>query len=134
MILGFAALGLLIGNLVGLTSESVVASTIGLLFSAVGGSVILFLHKLQQGDRRLAGQLILALALSTLIGIFTGIYVTEHRVLSPDYARNSPSDNKYLRSSAASEVAEIDLKYNEHAITAAQAYDQLRALVTREKK
>jgi len=134
LIVGFGALGLLVGNLVGLTSEPVVASTIGLLFSSIGGSVILFLHKLQQDERRLAGQLILALASSTLLGIFTGIYISEHRTLSPNQARSSPAENKYLRSATASEVMAIDLAYNNHAITSEQAYSQLRALITRGQK
>ncbi len=55
MILGFAALGLLIGNLIGMTSEGVIGELISLLFVFVGGSLMAFLHKLTPADRRLAG-------------------------------------------------------------------------------
>jgi hypothetical protein len=134
MILGFGALGLLIGTLVGLTSEPVVASTIGLLFSAVGGSVVLFVHKLNKDDRRLAGQMIFTLALWTLAGTIGGILISEHRVLSPIVARNSPTDNKYLRSAIFTEITAIDVEYNDHAITAEQAYSRIRAAIAREQK
>lgn len=129
LVFGFAALGFLIGNLVGLTSEAVVSSTIGLLFAAIGGSVIVLLHKLPQTDRRLAGQLVFSLAVATLLGVGSGIYVSEHRILSPRLAAHTTTENKYLRSAFGSESASIDIQYNQHVINGDEAYKQLRKLV-----
>jgi hypothetical protein len=83
LIVAFAALGLLIGNLVGLTAQSVVSSLLGLLFAFVGGSVLVFLEKLTPEIRKLAGQSILALSVSCLIGTYVGIVVSEWQLLSP---------------------------------------------------
>ena len=48
--IAFAALGFLIGNLVGLTGGPISASTIALLFAFGGGSAVGFLPKLGSGS------------------------------------------------------------------------------------
>jgi hypothetical protein len=83
IVLSFLALGFLIGNIVGMTAQSVVTSLLGLLFAFAGGSVLTFIHKLDAGERRLAGQAVLALSLACVGGLYTGIFVSEHRLLSP---------------------------------------------------
>jgi len=66
VIVGRFLLGLLVGNLVGMTAESVATPLLGLLFAFIAGSVIALLGKLPPEDRRLAGQCIAALSLGCL--------------------------------------------------------------------
>jgi hypothetical protein len=128
LIAGFAALGFLIGNLLGLSASPVVQSTISLLFALLGGSIVVFLHKLSPADRRVAGQLITSLAMATLVGTFVGIVISERRLLSPTIDTRGV-DNKYLRGLQVSEVNAIDLQYDSKAITADEAYRKLRVLI-----
>jgi hypothetical protein len=128
LIAGFAALGFLIGSLLGLSATPVVQSTISLLFALLGGSIVVLLHRLSDRERQVAGQLIASLAVTTLLGTIAGIVVAERRWLSPA-GTVKVGENKYLRSTDASEVNAIDLKYDSKAITADEAYQQLRALV-----
>ena len=90
IVLGFLGLGFLIGNIVGMTAESVVTSLLGLLFAFAGGSVLSLMHKLDVADRKLTGQAILSLSLSCLLGLYTGIVVSERRLLSPAVAATAP--------------------------------------------
>lgn len=108
VVIGFAALGLLIGNLVGLTSESIVAPLISLLFVFIGGSLFAFLHKLSTADRRLAGASLLALSLACLVGTYAGIYVAEYQVLSPANRRAPTAGNKYVRNATVSRATLIN--------------------------
>lgn len=137
---GFAALGLLIGNLVGLTSHSVVTSVIGLLFAFGGTSILAFLSKIEQEDRKVAGQCVLALSLGCLLGTYAGISVSEWHILSPRSAaatkqEGSPNAvnnsllNKYLDSASIASADAIDIEYQNKAITAEEAYERLRKVV-----
>jgi hypothetical protein len=141
IVIGLAALGFLIGNLVGLTAHSVVTALLSLIFAFTGGSVIALLGKVSPDDRRLAGQAICALSLTCLLGVYSGIAVSEWRVLSPRTQSTTLAEtdkgsgkgelgptsivNKYLNSGEASAVESIDFQYRKHAITADDAYEQL---------
>jgi hypothetical protein len=135
LVVGFALLGLLIGNLVGMTSAPVTSSVLSLLFAFTGGSILVMLEKLTVDTRRLAGQAIAALSVACLIGVYAGILVTEHQLLSPPRARdaaltaasrNSRDENTYLRSAELSSEADaIDLQVRQGALTYREAYDRL---------
>ena len=134
----FAMLGLLIGTLVGLTSESVVQTLIGLLFALMGGSVIAFLGKMSSEDRKAASQAIASLSIACLIGIYSGIIVTQYRLLSPRLDSNKPTVTaraeisketyKYLRSAKTDKANAIDIRYKQHLITLEQAYEEMYSL------
>ncbi len=66
-----------------MTAESVVSQDIGLLFAVIGGSILITLKKLSPDERRLAGGLLTALCLGTLIGTTSGILAVQYRWLSP---------------------------------------------------
>ncbi len=148
LILGFCALGFLIGNLTGMTSESVVTPLVGLLFAFVGTSILAVLHKLNIDDRRLAGKAVLALASCCLIGVYVGIIVTENRWLSPKARRNTPAiststvpspgnqepsergkdvsaNTKYLADRPLSPPDEIDFQLFHGNLTLHEAYLQM---------
>ena len=135
--LAFTALGFLIGNLVGLTSDSVVSALLPLLFAFGGGSAIGFFHKLEPESRQLASAAILAVSVSCLAGVYIGIAVSEHQWLTPQERRQERvdqtiSESKYLRSYLMSEANQIDQMKSTGALTADQAYKALYDLVHRE--
>jgi hypothetical protein len=158
IVVAFACLGFLIGNLVGLSAESALSVVVPLLFAFGGGSAVAFLHKLELSDRRLAAAAVVALSLSCLIGAYTGILVSEHQALSPSKRaldnrtgassarttepnkmilsrsdldnRTSIVDRKYLRSTDIGEIQLIDQRYKVGEITAQQAYEEIYKLVS----
>ena len=114
-IFAFACLGFVIGNLVGLSAESTLSVVLPLLFAFGGGSAVAFLHKLPPSERRLAAAAVVTLSLSCLIGVYTGIVVSEHQLLSPSIDdsddRTAVADRKYLRRIDIEEVQRIDQAY-----------------------
>ena len=139
IVIGFAALGLLIGNLVGLTSESAVNPLLSLLFVFVGGSVLGFLHKLDANDRAIAGGSVLSLSVCCLVGVYFAIWTNQHRWLSPKtagatqasatQANATQTDQPYLRSAAVNEADLIDRRKEQGVIKPDEAYEQMYRLV-----
>jgi len=139
VIIGLFLLGLLVGNLVGLTAQSVVTPLLGLLFAFIGGSVIAMVGKLPPADRRLAGQCIIALSLGCLIGTYGGIVVSDYQLLSPkrDHVsamRMTVADRKYLRSQVIEPSAAIQLQYAQGRISAEEAFRKLQDLLQKSEK
>ena len=135
---GFGALGLLIGTLIGLSAESLVKSMLSLLFTLVGGSVVLLLHKLGPEDRKVAGASIFSMSVCCMLALYAGILVTQFRLLSPSQAiagantRFTDSSFRYLRSSTQERANQIDTQLQNKQITQEQAYEQMYQLA-REK-
>lgn len=134
VVIGLFLLGLLVGNLVGLTAQSVVSSLLSLLFAFIGGSLIALLGKLSPSERGLAGQCIVALSIGCLIGTYGGIAVSENQLLSlrgthTGASRLTVADRKYLRSEILTPAAAIDLQYRQGLINADEAYRQLSVLL-----
>ena len=75
MILGLAALGLLVGAITGLSSGEVTATLMSLLFAMIGGSVIVLVTRLDAEARALAGNGLCAFSLAALIGLFGGLTI-----------------------------------------------------------
>jgi hypothetical protein len=135
--MSFVALGFLIGNLIGLTAASVVASVLGLLFAFLGGSVIALLRRLSADDRRAAGQALCGLSTGCLAGLYVGILVSERQLLSAGQHRLSAARNtdstrspavvelKYLRSDIVKRIDAIDLQYTTQSLSCPEAYSQL---------
>lgn len=154
IVLAFASLGFLIGNLVGLSAESTLKIILPLLFTFGGGSAAAFIPKLEPADRRVVAAAVVALSLSCLAGVYSGIVVCERHLLSPaatplvagvpttgatpaSVAQDSIADRKYLRSVDMRTVDVIDQKFRTGAFNsqqgenAQQAYEQLYGLVTK---
>jgi hypothetical protein len=138
VIAAVVCLGFLIGNLVGLSATSALTIILPLLFALAGGSGIAFLHKLAPSERKLASAAVLGLSLSCLVGLYFGMTVSERQWLSPRERRGSSetkrvsvADRKYLRTVDFDSVTWIDVHYQDHRLSADQAYQQLYRLVTR---
>jgi hypothetical protein len=124
----FAALGLLVGNLTGLSASPIAKALIPALFTLIGGSFVAFISKVQPKDRSVAASAILSFSISCLIGTYIGIALNGHELLGP-----RPADlNTYLRDVPMGPVDSIDQRKRNGQLNAEQAYEELRKLV--EKK
>ena len=79
-ILAFSMLGFFVGNMVGLTGESIVQGSVAILFAFAGGSAIAYMKNFSEKDRIAVGKIIFSLSLFSLFGVYVGILMTEHRV------------------------------------------------------
>ena len=132
LISGLLVLGLLIGNLVGMTAQSVVTALLGLLFAFVGGSLIALMGKLASSDRQLAGKCILSLSLGCLLGTYTGIFVSENQLLSNSdtpSSRHAIAEKKYLRSEVLDHAQAVQSRYAQGAISTEEAYKALLSIL-----
>jgi hypothetical protein len=138
---GFLALGLLIGTLLAMSATSLAQSVIAALFALFGGSLLTFLDKVTVNNQIKAAAGLFAVSIGTLIGIYSGVYVNEHRLLSPLALRSLPSattESKalqtekylYLRSSVIKDATAIDQKYRNKMLTAEEAYEKLRSTIS----
>jgi len=135
--ISFACLGLLIGNMVGLSADSLVRVLIPALFAFGGGSVLVILRKLSVDEQRMAAVAISTLSIFCLLGVYVGILQAEHRFFTPQSDQSfgdtasSMQSNKYLHDSEIETIYAIDAKYSNKFITAEEAYDQLFKVVER---
>lgn len=137
--LAFLALGVLIGTLVAMSAQSLAQTVVAALFALFGGSLLVMLEKLGVRNQVKAALAILAISVGTLSGLYVGLYVNEHQLLTPQTLRAATGDglaqtrlaNKYLRENVIAEADAIDSKYR-NGMPAKEAYEQLRALL--EKK
>lgn len=138
LVIAFVSLGFLIGNLAGLTSASITVPLLSALFAFGGGSAVAWLQKIDTESRHLASVIIFSLSLSCLIGVYSGIYVSEHQLLTPEkvrqerWADDSSLTYLYLRSVDIALAHKIDQMYTSKRITAEQAYEQIYEMFTAE--
>lgn len=133
-ILSFLILGFLIGNLAGLSAAGIVRDLLPLLFAFGGGSAVGLLGKLDEQNKQAAYQAIFALSLSCLVGVYTGILVSEYQLLTPEHRRGARAaepiaELKYLRSLQIQKADEIDQKLANGMLNPRQAYEALYELV-----
>lgn len=127
MALAFGSLGLLVGNIIGLSGNSLGISFVAALFALGGGSLIPFLNKLIPNDREIAAISLIALSLSCLLGIYVGILQNEYQIFTPSKTHGSDHNDqtRYLRGEDMDVINSIDRKYTSKLITAEDAYEQL---------
>ena len=116
------------GHLAGLSSGSVTSSLLGLIFAFGGGSAIAFQRNLDEQERSTAGKAIFALAASCLVGVYSGIFVTERQLLSPASTPErtvARSDLTYLRANIGRAADVIDQQLANNEMTPNEAYRSL---------
>lgn len=89
---GMGSMGLLVGNLVGMSSDHLSRVILGLLFGLIGGSIAALLHKIPVNDRHLAGAALCTLSLGCLVGVYSGIFVSQYQLLTPASQRTYNSE------------------------------------------
>lgn len=128
--IAFASLGLLIGNMIGLSADSLVKVLIPAMFAFGGGSVLALLNKLTVNDQRTAAVSLIALSSFCLLGVYIGILQTEYRVFTPKTDGQNQreiitSEQKYLRSVSLERIDIIDTQFRQGLITGETAYEKL---------
>jgi len=143
---GLFALGVLVGTLVALSAQSLAQAVIALLFAMFGGSLLALFQKLAVPEQIKVAAGILAISLGTLAGVYSGIFVTEHQILTPTSRRFTQQldDGKgkttkgqtylYLRENSLNKVNEIDQKYRTKLLSPEEAYEQLHSALTEDQK
>jgi predicted PurR-regulated permease PerM len=137
----FASIGLLTGLLTGMTSSSVVTAVLGLVFALLGGSIVAFVQKLTVAQQDIAVKCLLFLSLFCTLGVFCGIVITEHQLLSPT---NQPllrtnkekesnpktfDERKYLKEFLMDPAVNIDSKRRDGSMSADDAAKELFQLI-----
>lgn len=121
----FLSLGGVIGTLTAFTATGVVASLLPLFFAFAGGSAIAFSG---QADRRAAvaaSVAIIGMSLGCLLGVYTGIYVAQHKLLTPPESRASPASGSYLREFSVDQAEMIEQLRQAGTLSTEDAYKQL---------
>lgn len=123
--ISFLVLGLLIGTLTALTAESVVSTLLPLIFTFAGGSAIAFGSTLKKEVLNLASVAILTLSIGALSGIYSGVYIFEHKLLTPENKRESRSETPYLRNLKIEKINIIDHQKRSGVLTTEEAYQEI---------
>lgn len=136
-LLAFLALGFLIGNVVGLTAESVGSVLIPVVFTFGGGSAVALAAKLDPDARKVAYRSVLAVSSSCLVGIYVSVAISEYQFLTPLKSRaerlqGPPADRKYLRSASIEDAHRIDQLRAQDLLTTVEAYEQMYLLVQKD--
>ncbi|MEM7472929.1 MAG: hypothetical protein AAF340_16395 [Pseudomonadota bacterium] len=72
---GFLGLGLLVGTIAGLSTAALTVTLLTLLFSLFGGSLVVFINKLDSDQRTLAGAGLAVFSLSCTIALYASLTV-----------------------------------------------------------
>jgi len=133
---GFLALGLVVGTLVAMSAQSLGQVLLAALFALFGGSLLVLFDKFTIPTQLKVTTAILGISIGTLGGVYSGLYVSEHQLLTPPNLRfqvksATPSDEsrKYLRENTLSDIRAIDTKYRAGLLTPEHAYEQIYALL-----
>jgi hypothetical protein len=121
----FAALGLLVGNLTGLSASPIAKALIPALFTLIGGSFVAFIFKVHANDRSVAASAILSFSIACLICTYIGIALNAHELLVANL-------DTYLRDVVTGAADSVDQRKRNGQLNAEQAYEELRKLL--EKK
>ncbi len=129
----FAAAGLLIGLLTGMTATSVVSSLLSLLFTFLGGSVLVMLQKLSDEQIRTAYKGVFSLSVGCIVGLFAGLIISERQLLTPfanraAERREGAVTPKYLKTSIAEKADAINADKETGRLSVEEAYGQLLRL------
>lgn len=137
--LAFLTFGIMLGLMIGMTSESVVSAFLPLAFTLFGGSLLIFLNTVSATLRPLALWIVFSLSLGIISGVLSGIWISENRVLSPTADRSAKpavvtcatetADRKYLRNFTTSDLDIIIQKVDGGVITKEEAYIKILDLV-----
>lgn len=135
---GFLFLGIVVGTLLAMSAQSLAQAVIAALFALFGGSLLALLEKLPEEAQGKAALSLLAISVGTLVGVYSGLYINERQLLTPENLRLSKgqlqqgvtpnSIPKYLRENFQDARTSIDMKYRNKFLSAEDAYDSLRKL------
>ena len=134
--LGYAALGLLVGILAGLSSSEIAAALMAAVFTFAGGAATLLLKEEHITQKRL-GTILLSFAPLCLAGLFTGIVIKENRLLTNvgrverlAALKLVEPGEPYLKGVSMNKLHAINTRFRNGDLTAQAAYEELWKIVT----
>lgn len=118
-----------------MSATSLVQTVITALFALMGGSLIGFLQKLSVENQFKASLGVLGISIGALVGVYSGVYVTQYQLLTPknlrlsgDSPHKGPLPVLYLRSSQLTDAAAIEEQYRNRQLSPTDAYAELSAV------
>lgn len=128
--IAFLLLGAVIGTLAAFTATSVVASLLPLFFAFSGGTAIAFAGHVDASVLKRACIAISGLSLGCLVGLYSGVLVSQHKWLTPQQERAAATaaGTSYLRNYSLSEADMIDQQLRAGTLTPEQAYSKLQEI------
>jgi len=131
----FAVLGILIGTLLAFSAQSLAQAVVAALFAFFGGSVVPLVSLKDRSSLSAIAVATLGLSAGALFGVYSGVYVNEHRLLSPIYKSAGPVtagvSQKYLRENLLQAANDIDIKRRTNVLTLEEAYNELAKVCTK---
>lgn len=128
----FVILGILIGTLLAFSAQSLAQAVVAALFAFFGGSVVPLVSIKDRSSLTAISVTTLGLSAGALFGVYSGIYVNEHRLLSPaNKSVISEGPQKYLRENLLQTANDIDVKRRTNILTLEEAYDELAKACTK---
>lgn len=125
----FAILGVLIGTLLAFSAQSLAQAVVAALFAFFGGSVVPLVSLKDRSSLSAIAVATFGLSTGALFGVYSGIYVNEHQLLSPTsrptIAATTEAPQKYLRENLLKAANDIDIKRRTNILTLEEAYDEL---------
>ncbi|MDO9286772.1 MAG: hypothetical protein Q7U26_17920 [Aquabacterium sp.] len=130
ILLAFFLLGMVVGTFAAFTATSVVASLLPLFFAFAGGTAIAFAGQVDSVAQKRASTAIAGLSLGCLVGVYSGVWVSAHKLLTPPEARAAAtaSGSTYLREFSMEPAEFIDQQKRSGAMSVDEAYDKLLEL------
>ncbi len=130
--------GLLVGNIAGFSSTSIVEIVVTISITLMIAAISAEYKGIKLRDT--TGSVILLSSFSTfcLIGMYLGIYINEHRLLSPGVNNikiyESNDGGKYIKSTELySMIDALDIKIDNNLIDYKQAYMEIRRHIDERK-
>lgn len=131
----FAVLGILIGTLLAFSAQSLAQAVVAALFAFFGGSVVPLVSLKDRSSLSAIAVATFGLSAGALFGVYSGIYVNEHRLLSPIGNSTIPvaaeGAQKYLRENLLKAANDIDVKRRTNVLTLEEAYNELAKVCTK---
>jgi hypothetical protein len=142
----FFTLGLLVGTLLAFSQQSLTQAVVAALFAFFGGSIVPLTLLKDRNSLAAIAISTMGLSIGAMAGVYSGIYVNEHQLLSPNKlvqgVKNSlkekdqasdrlPETSKYLKENVMKEAYAIDGKLRGNLLSKDTAYEQILAICTK---
>jgi hypothetical protein len=100
---GMATVGLLTGTLVAMSSGHLSKTILALIFGLLGGSISAFFSRIPKEDRHVSGAALFSLSFGCLVGLYSGVLVTQYEWLTPVQHRFWP-DHRPVNAKSSGQV------------------------------
>ena len=127
VIWGFSSLGMLVGNLIGLSTDSLSSVLLPALLTLVGAGGFGFLSKLAESERAIAMTSAASFCIACLVGIYSSVWLTEHRIFTPPNSYGTPiKERKVLRGDEIQRTCALFSRYDKGLLSSEQLVTRIK--------